>query len=152
MALVDRLTGLLLVGLAVAYYRLAGEIEVGLASDLLGPQYFPKLLAVALGLSSAWLVVRSFRPAARRNEPVRAEAERLANLWIALGLTVVYLILLPHVGFLLLTPVLLGAFIWVLGYRRWVPLVGTAVGVSVALWVVFAWLLGVRLPPGLLDA
>jgi putative tricarboxylic transport membrane protein len=151
MALVDRLTGLLLVVLAAAYYRLAGEIEVGLASDLLGPQYFPRLLAVALAIAGAWLFVRSFLPGAGLSQPARAESERLANLWITLGLTVVYLLLLQRVGFLVLTPLLLGAFTWVLGYRRWLPLAATAVAVSVMLWVVFARLLGVRLPPGLLD-
>lgn len=150
MALVDRVTGLLLLVVSAIYYRLSDDIQVGLASDLLGPQYFPRRLAVAMALASAWLVIRSFVPGARHNRPSTAEAERLSNLWIALGLTVVYLLLLPHVGFLVLTPVLLGAFTWVLGYRKWVPLVGTAVAVTFSLWFVFASLLGVRLPPGLL--
>lgn len=151
MALIDRVAGLGLLVLSAIYYYLAGRIEVGLASDLLGPQYFPKLLAAAIALASVWLVIRSFLPGARHNQPATGEAERLSRLWITLAMTVLYLALLPRVGFLLVTPVLLGAFTWVLGYRRWLPLVGTAVGVTVVLWLVFASLLGVRLPPGLLD-
>jgi putative tricarboxylic transport membrane protein len=148
----DRVIGLLLIGLAAWYYWLSGDIEVGLASDRLGPRFFPRGLAVLLGAASFLLILRTFGPRARTGAPVQsAEGERSDRLVATLLLSAAYLLLLPRVGFLLLTPVYLAAFTWLLGYRRWAPLLGTAVGVTMALYLVFARALRVRLPPGLLD-
>ncbi len=146
----DRIIGSLLLLLALAYYWLTYGIEVGLASDLLGPTFFPRTLAILLVVASAALVVRSLR--ARRGEgeeppPAGDAPHRL--VW-TLALTVAYLLLLPRAGYLLLTPVYLGAFAYLLGYRSWKPLVGTAVGVTVALYLIFGRMLGVRLPRGVL--
>ncbi len=151
MTWVDRVAAVLLLLLAAMYYRLADDIEVGLASDLLGPQYFPRLLAIALAIASTGLLVRTFFESGQGGEPVRAEAERLSRLWVTLALTTAYLLLLPRIGFLILTPVFLGTFTALLGYRRPLPVAGTAVGVTLSLYVLFARMLGVRLPPGLLD-
>jgi putative tricarboxylic transport membrane protein len=146
----DRVAGALLLILAVAYWRLSDAIEVGFASDLLGPRFFPRALAVLLGIAGALLVARTLLP---RHVPAPVDApagERLDRLWAALAMTAAYIWLLPRVGFLPLTPVYLALFTLLLGYRRPLPLVATAVGVTVSLYVVFAEMLNVRLPAGLL--
>ncbi len=147
----DRIIGGLLLAVAASYYRLTYDIEVGLASDLLGPKFVPRLLAILLAVASTILVVRSWwaRPGVEESPPPAGDApQRL--VW-TLAITVAYLLLLPHVGYLLLTPIYLGAFACLLGYRAWKPLAGTAIGVTVALYVIFAALLRVRLPRGLLS-
>jgi len=65
-----------------------------------------------------------------------------------LVLLVAYTLLLPRAGFLLTTPVLLGAVIWLLGLRSWASLVGTALGVTAVLYVFFGRFLHVLLPMG----
>jgi putative tricarboxylic transport membrane protein len=148
----DRVIGLLLIALAAAYYWLSYDIEVGLASDRLGPRFFPRVLAILLGIASLALVLRTFVGRRRAGGAVQAtEGERLGRLWATLGLTAVYLIALPHVGFLLLTPAFLAAFTLLFGYRRPGPLLGTALGTTLVLYFVFVRALGVRLPSGLLG-
>jgi hypothetical protein len=148
----DRVTGLVLIALAAVYYWLSGDIELGLARDRLGPRFVPRALAILLGLTSALLVLRTFVGRRGRGGAAgAAEGERLGRLWATLALTAVYLIAMPRVGFLILTPPYLAAFTLLFGYRRPLPLLGTAVGTTLVLYVVFARALGVRLPMGLLE-
>jgi hypothetical protein len=147
----DRVIGACLLGVAGVYYRYTYDIQVGLASDLLGPAFFPRALAVLLAVAGAALILRTFRGRRAAGEAPGEVGDAPWRLAWTLLLCVVYLLGLPHVGFLLLTPVFLGLFTWMLGYRRWRPLVGTAVGTTVVLYVLFATLLRVRLPRGLLG-
>jgi putative tricarboxylic transport membrane protein len=153
----DRVIGLLLLALAAGYYWLSGDIETGLASDRLGPRFVPRALAVLLAATSALLVLRTLvgrragRAAAGAPAAGAPEDEKLGRLWATLALTAAYLVAMPRVGFLLLTPAYLAAFTLLFGYRRVVPLLGTAVGTTVVLHLVFARALGVRLPTGLLG-
>lgn len=151
MRAVDRVAGVLLLALAAGYYYASGDVEIGFASDRVGPRAFPRGLAVVLAIASLMLIGRTFLPRYRVAEPVRAEVERMGRLWLWLGMTAVYLWLLPAVGYLLLTPVYLAAFAVMLGYRRFVPVLGTAVALTVILHTVFARMLRVRLPAGLLE-
>jgi putative tricarboxylic transport membrane protein len=147
----DRILGIALIVLAAFYYWLSFDIEIGFASDRIGPQAFPRGLAVLLGIASLALVARSFGRGASASGPAATEGERLDRLYWTLGLLLVYLIAMPRVGFLLATPPFLAAFTLLYGYRRWVPLVATALGTTIALHLVFARLLGVRLPTGVLG-
>lgn len=146
----DRIIGACLLVLAGVYYRYTYDIEVGLASDLLGPTFFPRALAVLLAIASAALIARTFLPRARAAAPGEEGDAPLRLLWTLL-LSAAYLLLLPRIGFVLLTPVFLGAFAVMLGYRRWRAVVGTALGTTIVLYVLFATLLRVRLPRGLLG-
>lgn len=147
MAKADRIIGVLLLLLAGAYYWATYDIAVGLASDVLGPTFFPRLLAILLGVASAGLVVRTWWTKASDLPPAGDRPDRLIG---ALVLTVAYLLLLPQAGYLLLTPLYLAAFALLLGYRALLPLVGTALGITVTLYVVFGRFLRVRLPAGTL--
>ena len=53
----DRLTGLFMVALAIAYGYVARSFSP-LYSDPLGPSFFPELISVPLGLLGLYLVVR----------------------------------------------------------------------------------------------
>lgn len=149
MARADRIAGALLLLLAGAYYRLTDDIEVGLAGDLLGPAFFPRTLAILLGVASVALIVRRRRVTGGAGEAPPAGEAPHRLVW-TLAITVAYLLLLPGAGYLLLTPIYLGALAGVLGYRSWAPLIGTALGLTLVLHLLFGRMLGVRLPRGVL--
>lgn len=144
----DLLTGVALLTLAAIYYAQSLHIVRGFASDRLGPAFFPRLLAGTLTVLAIILIVRA---GSGRSDPAPLPQTRTAQLASLIGLLVAYAVLMPHVGFLIATPVLLGAVVWLLGLRAWGALVGTALGMTAALYFLFGRALHVLLPTGLLK-
>lgn len=139
----DLLIGLGLMVVAAVYFQQSFAITRGFASDRLGPAFFPRLLAVVLAILALVLVMRAL---SGRSDPTPPPAMRLGVFLGTLVLMVVYSLVLPRVGFLLATPLLLGAVIWLLGLRRWSTMAATAIGVTGVLYIVFARMLKVLLP------
>jgi putative tricarboxylic transport membrane protein len=139
----DRLTGLALLALAVAYGITAGGYQA-MIGDPLGPAVFPVALAVALGGLSLYLIVR---PDA---EPDWPRGRALLKQVLTLVAFVAYAYLLEPLGFLVstfLAVVVLGSL---LGARLWQA--GAAgVAIAVVLFVTFDTLLGLPLPAGVLG-
>jgi putative tricarboxylic transport membrane protein len=139
----DRLTGLALLALAVAYGITAGGYQA-MIGDPLGPAVFPVALAVALGGLSLYLIVR---PDA---EPDWPRGRALLKQVLTLVAFVAYAYLLEPLGFLVstfLAFVVLGSL---LGARLWQA--GAAgVAIAVVLFVTFDTLLGLPLPAGVLG-
>ena len=141
----DFFIGLGLLGFALVYYQQSFSIVRGFASDRLGPACFPRLLALVLAVLSLTLIVRAL---AGRSDPSRPPAMRAGIFVAVMGLLVLYAVVLPTAGFLIATPILLAAVIWLFGLRQWVTLLGTALGVTAVLYLVFVRALHVLLPLG----
>lgn len=141
----DFYIGLGLLAIAMVYFQQSFSILRGFASDRLGPAFFPRMLALTLGALALTLIVRAV---SGRSDPSRPPEMHLGVFAAVVGLLVVYSFVLPAAGFLLATPVLLGAVIWLLGLRRWGALLGTAVGATAVLYLVFGRALHVLLPLG----
>jgi putative tricarboxylic transport membrane protein len=141
----DFFIGVGLLGFALLYYQQSFSIVRGFASDRLGPAFFPRMLALALAVLSLTLIIRAL---AGRSDPSRPPQMRVGVFAAVIALLVVYAVLMPAVGFLIATPVLLGAVIWLLGLRHWATLIGAALGVTAVLYVAFGRALHVLLPMG----
>lgn len=139
----DLVIGLALLALAGVYYEQSLGIVRGFASDRLGPAFFPRLLALVLAVLAVTLIVRA---GSGRSDPAPLPPVRAGLFLTMLGLLVAYALLMPRVGFIVATPVLLGAVIWLLGLRAWPALTGTALGITLVLYLVFARALHVLLP------
>jgi hypothetical protein len=74
-------------------------------------------------------------------------AVRALAIWSA---AVVYVLLLPVVGYLLATPIFLGIVLWLLAIRSRL-LVAVPLGFTLIVFVIFSLFLNVRLPTGILD-
>jgi putative tricarboxylic transport membrane protein len=143
----DFIIGCILLVVAGVYFKQSFEIVVGLASDRLGPTFFPRLLAIVLAVLALALIARATTGRSHALAPSPMRSGVLAGVLVA---TIGYGLLLPWTGFLLITPLLLGAVIWVLGLRSWGKLAGVAIGITVSLYVLFKLVLGVPLPLGIL--
>ena len=141
----DLLIGIALLAFAALYYQQTYEIVRGLASDKLGPTFFPRLLAGALGAAALALIWRAL---SNRSDPEPLRPVRVGLFAGTLALTLVYVLLLPSLGYPIATALFLAAMIATLGYTRLVGLVGTSVGVTAVLYLVFVRALHVLVPMG----
>ncbi|MDR7522702.1 MAG: tripartite tricarboxylate transporter TctB family protein [Armatimonadota bacterium] len=141
----DLLVGVGLLVVAILYYQQTFAITVGFASDRLGPAFFPRLLALALGSCAVALSWRSIRG---RSDPGPLPPVQARLFLATLGLTVAYALLLPSLGYLLATPLYVVAVVGVLGYRHPGGLAAAAVGITGVLYLVFVRALKVLVPMG----
>jgi len=141
----DLLIGIGLLAFAILYYRESFAITVGFASDRLGPTFFPRLLAFALGICALGLI--------RRSLTGRSDVDPLPPLRIglfvgAVALTLAYAALLTPLGYVIATLLYMAAMSWLLGYRNLLGLAGTTAAVTAVLYLVFVRALNVLVPMG----
>lgn len=141
----DFIIGLALLVFAGLYYQQSLAIVRGFASDRLGPAFYPRLLAGVLTALAATLIVRA---AGDRSDAAPLPPTRAPLLLFTVGMTAVYALLLPSLGYLIATPLLLGTVVWVLGLRSLPRAAAAAVGMTAVLYVVFGKALHVLLPMG----
>jgi len=139
----DRITGVFLLALAVAFGLHARGFKTNFITDPLGPQAWPMMLAAFLALFSIYLIAR---PQPGSVWPKRVVLLRQLVLVAAL---VGYALLLDPIGFVAAT-VLVVAFMALLMGARWWQAGVTGVASSVALYLLFNSLLGLPLPAGAL--
>ncbi|WP_275287510.1 tripartite tricarboxylate transporter TctB family protein [Halomonas elongata] len=141
----DRIFGVLLIVLAVAYGWGASQFPVPFGgSEAVGPETFPYLLAVVLVLSSLYLIVRP--------DPDNAWpwSRTGIELVIAVVVLLLYTALLQPLGFIISTTLAVGTLCWRMGAdlpRAYMT--GALAGVVV--FLVFNFALGLALPLGLLS-
>jgi putative tricarboxylic transport membrane protein len=138
----DRLAGLVLLALAVAYGVAASGFEA-MIGDPLGPAVFPLVLSIPLGLLSLYLIARP------DPEPGWARGRVLLKQALALIAFVAYAYLLEPLGFIVASVLAVAVLGWLLGARPWHS---TAAGLAIALvlFLLFDTLLGLPLPAGVL--
>jgi putative tricarboxylic transport membrane protein len=139
----DRLTGLVLLALAVAYGITASGYQA-MIGDPLGPAVFPVVLAIPLGLFGVYLIVRPNR------EPDWPKGPALLKQVLALVAFVAYAYVLEPLGFVVSTFLAVVALGWLLGASLYQASAAGA-GIALALFVLFDSLLGLPLPPGVLG-
>ena len=157
---VDLTIALLMVGFGVWMYVMAGGIRQGTVVDPVGTAGMIRLLAIILAGGGVILSIQRLRGLTRNGaSTVAAEGKAddpgyPASSMRALGmggLSLLYTLLLPALGYLLLTPPFIGAGIWIMGVRSLGKIVAFALIFTVIVHLVFVALFGVLLPLGPLD-
>jgi putative tricarboxylic transport membrane protein len=142
----DRVLGAGMLLLALAYGLEARTFESGLlvAMDPLGASMFPYLLAVVLGITGVYMILR---PDPSPEWPDLRHLGEMAGVVLVLT---VYVVMLEEVGFIIATFAAVAFIGWRLSAP---PLTALANGLatSVVLYVLFDRLLGLPLPLGPLD-
>jgi putative tricarboxylic transport membrane protein len=114
-----------------------------------GPAFFPQAVLAAIMILSAKLIYDYLRADSLRKFRQFDKVENPRNLWITLAFMLAYVLLLGILGFVVLTPIWVGAYMYAVGIRRWKLLVPTTVILSALLIVVFPVLFKVPLPRGI---
>ncbi len=141
----DRILGVLLLLLAVVYGWEASQFpEPFGGAEAVGPETFPLMLSVILGLSSIYLIVK---PDPDQDWP---GIKTLLDLAFVLVVLFIFAALLAPLGFVISTTFMVGVLCWRLGAR---PLQSGVTGVScaVVVYVLFNFVLELHLPAGILS-
>jgi len=124
-----------------------------------GPEVFPIFLGIVMGAAALWQLIVSGKKRKNQEEaPVEMAGlsltQRLLKSWQFYAmwvLVLLYVFLLPSLGFVISSWLLLLAFFFLLGEKRWYLGLGLAVVVPLGIYYLFTSFLGVRLPGGWLE-
>jgi putative tricarboxylic transport membrane protein len=148
---------LVVLAAGVFLYYAAENFEFEEASGRIGPGAWPKLILLLLLASALWGAVSSAlnagKPAADDADDdiealVRPPEIYPSLVWFAVGITVVYLAVMPLVGFFLATIAYSFALIWLGHYRRLLQVTLLSVAIAFAFMFVFMRVVYVELPAG----
>lgn len=141
---VNIFTAILLLALAGYVYWEASGFPA--ATDTLGPEFFPKLVAGFLAAFAIGILLFACFEKKTDEDAVDLPTQPLVLIMAAM---VAYIVLLPHVGFLATTPVFLtvAGFLIADSIRLWWKRVVISSAITTgALYYLFATLLNVPLP------
>jgi putative tricarboxylic transport membrane protein len=138
MIMSDRIFGLVVVLVALAYIASATQIQTSFLSDPIGPKAFPILVGSIAALCGAIMILRP------DEEPEWPEFRTLGALLISVIVLVAYAYLLKPLGFLIPTAIVAAVLSYQINPRAG-PAVIAGFGLSVGLFVVFKFLLGLGL-------
>ncbi len=137
----DRIFGAIGLIVAVIFIWQATIIQESFISDAVGPKTFPIIIAVILGLSSLYFLVR---PDA---EPVWPSLASFLEIVMAVIVLVAYAELLSVLGFAICTAVAAAYLSWRLGSPV-IQALAAGVLTSAGLFVIFRLVLGLSLARG----
>lgn len=141
----DRILGILMFLLAVAYGWEASQFpEPFGGSEVVGPETFPLLLAVIMGFSSLYLIVKP-----DRDQPWPG-MKTLADLGFVLVLLLIFAALLAPLGFVISTTLMVSVLCWRMGAKP-LPAGVTGLGSAAVIYLLFNFVLELHLPAGILK-
>ena len=134
---------------ATVLLAMARGMDAAAAAGRLGPGAWPTMVLGLLALLAGVKAVEILRGSGAATQEATAIAEGDPRPAIAaLACFAVYCLVLEVVGFPLATTAMLGSFLWIAGFRRPGPLLLTAVGGSVGLFLLFRTVVYVSMPLG----
>jgi putative tricarboxylic transport membrane protein len=149
----DLAAGLGLFAIAAGYYWAATDIPVSTLEDEFGPRGLPTVLAGVLAVLSVALMARSLLTAPNVKKPKDDDDEAEAPWPRAMGmlaLGALYIPLASTIGYPLALFMLLAAVMLYEGMKPSPAMLAVAVGGAAFFWFLFAYVLGVRQPEGIL--
>lgn len=141
-------------------YVKADNFEFEQASGRIGPGAWPKIILVMMVATALWGIVSSVLRAGRAAPEAASEAEQdeaLTQLpeihprlvWIAVAVTVAYLLLLPILGFFIATIIYTCALMYLGHYRQPLRVALLSLAVALSFMFMFMRVVYVSLPPGI---
>jgi len=128
------------------YYRVPG---------VPGPSVFPLILGAIMGGAALWLLIFPGKQEKSKRSPSESSRwHRLLKAWrffLMWGLLIAYVFLMPGLGFILSSAVLLTALFFLLGEKRWYLGIPIALVFTIGIYMAFAKGLQIRLPLGILK-
>ena len=121
----------------------------------IGPEFFPRHLAIGLFICSAILVIQAVmaNPATDKKAPTISPFNRgMQRLFIGIAIIIVYAMCWEPLGFVIATPLAMAAIMFLLGYRRYLMMVIFSLGTTLVIFGAFRIFLNVDMPLGLLES
>lgn len=151
----ERITAIVLLALCVLWIKLAVDLPFPAFARVakMGPGHYPIAVAGLLASLAVLLLWQTFRcekhaASAEDDEEQSRNPQGFRHLIIGFGFFLVYVILVPLIGFVLASMVFVFCFIRLIGQFNYLLSGALALGIPALVWIVFAYLLTVPLPKG----
>ncbi|ATW26123.1 tripartite tricarboxylate transporter TctB family protein [Candidatus Formimonas warabiya] len=122
-------------------------------SEVMGPSGLPNIIAVLMILIGLVHLAVSYRMRDQNAHPDSIKEKKETKkgiqegiLYLVILVSLVYIFLLPKLGYLLMTIMLMAVLLYLFNERKWQKVLIISVAFSVFLYFVFGELLGVLLP------
>jgi len=113
--------------------------------------FFPRVLGVLLVLLTLGEFVRALRQSATATAPGKIDSDGWTRIGATLAIMLGFALVLERIGFLLATFFLMVLLLRAIEAPRWSKVFIVALATSLLSYGLFAWLLGVPLPAGILG-
>lgn len=128
-------------------------------NDVLGPRFWPQVLATLLTIGGAVITFNRLRTFARDPIIVEPEGEEdtpgypvsMLRVGVVCGWFLLYILSLASVGYILATPIFLVGSLVIMGVRAWRLILTIALATTVILFFMFAVVMRVQIPMGPLE-
>lgn len=118
----------------------------------IGPSYFPDALAIGLIIFSAILIVYALLGRSKgESEAISFRDKGIQRALVSLLIILVYTTLLIPVGYPIMTILLVGGTMVLLGKRDLWQITYVSVSTTFVVWLIFAKLLMLSMPMGILE-
>ncbi len=134
----DRIFGLVMLFVALGYIASATQIQTSFLSDPVGPKAFPMLIGAVAALCSLVMIVKP------DPDPEWPAARTWAALAVAVIVLICYAYALKPLGFVIPTMLAAGILSYQISPRP-VPAALSGIGLSVGLFILFKFALGLGL-------
>jgi len=152
----DRVMGIVLFTVGWIYLILAFQIPKTILAVPIDANVFPIGLGIIIIILSVILFIQNLGILKETDQKKREDSkdkrkENWKGLILVVGACFLYPILLPHLGFIILTFFFIMLISRYLGFRKWGINASISLGVSVGFYLVFTRLLFISLPRGVLP-
>lgn len=134
----DRIFGLFVLVVALAYIASATQIETSFLSDPVGPKTFPIGIGIVASLAAIVMILRP------DEDPQWPTLRVFVLLAVAAIVLIAYALMLKPLGFLLPTAIATGILSYQLSPRP-LPAILSGIGLSIGLFIIFKYALGLGL-------
>ncbi len=142
------IAAIVLIAFGVFYGFLTANLPDRSLPNTPSPAFFPWIITAVILVLSVWLLVRGMRQPKVESEPIDVAKLKLAAA--AMVFFLLYLAVMPILGFVLATLPFFAAMMVLYGEKRPIWIGSGAIGVTAVLYIVFRHGFGVFLPQGLL--
>lgn len=115
-----------------------------------GPGMFPIIIACLILLSALILVIQTLRMPKAKDTKIDLKSKNILNVYITMAGLVVYVVLLPMIGLIVTTSIMLALYIRWFGKRAWWKCILISVLFTMGIFLLFGSVLNVPMRFGLL--
>ena len=152
------ISGLIVIAIGIAYLAMTMQIRVSALADGFGPRGMPLVYGwlltglgvILVGQSLAHSIrLDSHQRRALQSKEWRGMAAQTARAAGLLGIAVLYVLIVPYLGYPLSLLLVIGGVALYMGARPTPRLLLISVAGAALMWVIFVGLLDVRMPQGI---
>ena len=154
----SRVEAVVWLALGIGAFIVTFEFDGPLPTFEFGAAFWPRVVIAGVIVSAGVLLATSLFAGAgkpgpaideRMTDALPEDAARVTKKALAIfAVPLVYVYAIHQVGFLLITPIFLLGYLYLLGVRRWVTLIAVTVGFYGAVVLIFVKLIYTPLPQG----